>query len=231
MKSVAIKESDRVLKWVKIPQQARTRAGLSRLLDAAEALVAEKSFDEISVNQIAQRAGSSVGGFYRRFRDKHGLLQALHERFCEEARATADNVLDPARWVGAPAEEIIVEFTAFLVRIYRDREGALRTFLFSGINDAVVRQRTRLLTDHLHQRLAELLAERRDEITHPQLDLGAAFALHIVLGTLNHVIQLQPTTLGLADPRLAGELSRAFGAYLGVGAANTQSPNASRRTS
>jgi AcrR family transcriptional regulator len=194
------------------------------MLDAAEALVEEKSFDEIGISQIAQRAGSSVGGFYRRFRDKQGLLQALHERFCEEARATADTVLDPARWGGAPADEIVIEFTAFLVRIYREREGALRTFLLSGVSDVTVRQRTRQLIDHLHQRLGALLAERRTEIGHPQPELAAAFALHIVLGTLNHVIQLQPATLGLADDRLPGELGHAFLAYLGLHAAGLRPP-------
>jgi len=56
-----------VLRWVRPPQQERTRRSLGLMLDAAEALVVEKGFDESAIAEIARRAGGSVGGFYRRF--------------------------------------------------------------------------------------------------------------------------------------------------------------------
>lgn len=216
MPSLAIKQSARVLEWVRAPQQERTRAALTRMLDAAEALVAEKGFDGAGIDEIAQRAGSSVGGFYRRFKDKQGMLQALHERFCEDARATADLALDPARWVGAPTAEVVTEFSAFLVRIYREREGLTRAFLVSGIADDAVRQRTRDLVAHLHTRLHILLAERRADIAHPDPELAITIGFNMILGALNHAIQLQFDELGLFDDRFAAELPRTFLAYLAV---------------
>ena len=122
MVAIAVEPRQGLLEWIRAPQQARTRECLNRLLDVAESLVAEKGFAGASIVEIAHRAGSSVGGFYRRFRDKDGLLHALHERFCEEARATADAAFDPARWEGTPTADVLDEFTAFLVRIVRDRE-------------------------------------------------------------------------------------------------------------
>jgi AcrR family transcriptional regulator len=210
------RETSRVLEWVRQPLQARTRESLTRMLDAAEELVARKGFNDTSITEIARRAGSSVGGFYRRFRDKQGLLQAVHARFCDEARATADAALDPSRWAGAPTAEVLTEFTAFLVRIYRAREGSFRAFLISGVADETVRCRTHELFAHLHDRLCTLLAERRTDVGHPEPDLASAVALHFVIGALNHSVQLQPPALGLADARLPGELARAFLAYLGV---------------
>ena len=115
-----------VLRWVRAPQQERTREGLARLLEAAEGLIAEKGYDDASIAEIAERAGSSVGAFYRRFRDKAALFQALHESFNEDARATADDALAPSRWQGSPLARVLREFTDFLVEIYRDREGMLR---------------------------------------------------------------------------------------------------------
>jgi len=47
-----------MLQWVRTPQQARTREGLTRLLDAAEALVASKGFDDAGIAEIARAAGS-----------------------------------------------------------------------------------------------------------------------------------------------------------------------------
>ncbi len=204
------------LEWVRPPLQARTRRSLEQMLDAAERLVAEKGFDQTGIAEIAAAAGASVGGFYRRFRDKQGLLQALHARFCDEARATADAALDPARWTGAPTAAVVHEFIAFLLQIYRERAGLFRAYLAAGLSDATVRERTVALRAYLHDRLRALLATRRDDLAHPDPDLGAAMALDLVLGTLSQAVQLAPDELGLDDPRLDRELSRAFLAYLGV---------------
>src|SRR3990172_9285786 len=133
-------QSAAVLSWVRVPQQARTPPAVGRLLDAAEALVAEKGFDQTAIADIVRRAGVSVGGFYRRFQDKDGLLQALHERFCDEARATTDEALDPAKWQGATAAEILAEVSAFVVAIYRERVGLLRAFLDRCVIDAGIQR-------------------------------------------------------------------------------------------
>jgi len=204
------------LEWVHAPQQARTRKALGRMLDAAEKLVATKGFAETGIAEIARLSGSSVGGFYRRFRDKQGLLQALHDRFCDEARATADAALDPPRWSGASTAEIMRQFSAFLIQIYREREGAFRAFMLASMTDESVRRRTVELREHIHLRFAALLADRHGELGHPEPEVGSAFAIDMMLATLSQAVQFQQGALGLADPRLDSELPRAFLAYLGV---------------
>jgi AcrR family transcriptional regulator len=204
-----------MLEWIRPPQQARTRQTLGKLLDAAEALVAEKGFDDAGIIEIALRAESSVGGFYRRFRDKQGLLHAMHERFCDEARATADVALDPERWADATTAEIVPEFVEFLVRIFREREGLFRAFLMSGASDQVVRERTEKLFAYIAGKLGFLITERVEEIRHPDPSLAAAFGRHVVLGALDHSV-LGTTMFPLTDERLAPQLSQVFLAYLGV---------------
>ena len=44
------------LQWIRPPRQARTQQSLERLLDAAEVLLRDKSFDDIHVSEIALRA-------------------------------------------------------------------------------------------------------------------------------------------------------------------------------
>ena len=58
------------MQGVQAPRQARSQRTFDNLLDAAEDLLNEKSFLEISINEIVSRAGSSVGSFYARFDDK-----------------------------------------------------------------------------------------------------------------------------------------------------------------
>jgi len=209
-------EAASVLRWVKPPQQARTREALVRLLDAAEQLVAEKGFDETPIVEIARRAGSSVGGFYRRFADKDGLLQAMHERFCEEARVTTDDALDPRRWEGAEAAEILREVTSFVVQIYREREGLFRAFLHRGVVNEEVQRRQEELFEYLSDALERLLADRTDDITHPDPELGVRFGLRVLLGTLDDTIAVRTSAPALDDERLVTELARMITRYLGV---------------
>ena len=216
MNAVAAKQPDALRRWIRPPQQARTRKSLSRLLDAAESLVAEQGFDETSIAEIARRAQSSVGGFYRRFRDKEGLLHALHERFCEEAEATADDALNPVRWQGASASQIIEAFIAFIVDIYREKRGLLLVFFVRAALDETVRERTEGFIAYLTEGVAALLGERRIELGHPDPATAASFGLRVILGTLTSSIQLQSKDFGLDDPRLSGELARVFNSYLCV---------------
>ena len=221
MSQTALQIPARQLQWIRAPRQARTREGLTRLLEAAEALVATKGFDETSTAEIARVAGSSVGALYRRFGDKNGLLHALHERFCDEARATADVALDPARWSGAPTEEVVHEFTAFVVQVFREREGFFRAILQRGASDPVVRERTDQLFEHLAGRLAALLRGRGGDIAHGDPTLAATVGLRVVIGALTHAVQAQPHSLPLSDDRLGDELGRVFTTYLGVSAPST----------
>jgi len=57
---------------------------LEALLSAAEALLAEKPFTEVSVGEVAARAGISRPAFYFYFDTKHSLLAALLERVMKD---------------------------------------------------------------------------------------------------------------------------------------------------
>jgi AcrR family transcriptional regulator len=205
-----------VLRWVRPPRQERTRASLTRLLDAAEALLAEKSFDDISIAEVTRLGKTSIGGFYRRFPDKDGLLHAAHERFCDDARATADEALSLEKWAGASLVEILEQVTAFLVEIHREKKGLFRAFLLRGLSDTVVRERTESVFRYIEERLRDLLRERKAEISHPDPETAAAFGLRVVIATLDMWVQLEPRTPEFAPQPLAAELTRVFTSYLGA---------------
>ncbi len=207
------------LRWIRPPLQARTRRSLVRFLDAAEALTAEKGFDDASIGEIARRAGSSVGAFYRRFPDKDGLLQALHERFCEEARATADDALDPARWEGAPLARILGAVVTFLVQITRERAGLVRAIALREAGDPAIRERAQRLQRYVREGLARLVRQRSDEIDHPDPERGIHFVYGVALAALDRRALLgegPSAAFDEPDPELACELTRVFLGYLGV---------------
>ncbi len=59
---------------VATPRQARSEQTLQRILNACNALLAERPFEQISMQDIAREAGMSVGNLYNRFSDKEGLV-------------------------------------------------------------------------------------------------------------------------------------------------------------
>jgi AcrR family transcriptional regulator len=56
------------------PQQKRSEQTLERILRACDKLSAQRSFEQISMQDIAREAGVSVGNLYNRFSDKEGLV-------------------------------------------------------------------------------------------------------------------------------------------------------------
>src|SRR5215212_10397689 len=82
------------------PQQTRSQETLDRILDAAEQVLGEKSFTEATLAEIMDRAGVTVGAFYRRFPDKDALLHLIDQRFFDELYRRADELLDVERWRG-----------------------------------------------------------------------------------------------------------------------------------
>jgi AcrR family transcriptional regulator len=214
------------LHWVRPPRQARSQETLDRILDAAEALVAEKGFEDTPVSEIVQRAESSVGAFYARFHDKQGLLHALYERYYEEAVATADATLAPARWEGAETSELIDAVIHFLVSIFRERRGLMRAFVVRNHTHPEFQARQLRLSHHVIARLSALLLARREQLSHPDPERATRFGFMLVFSALESMIlfgEMRSSLLSLSDDDLAGELTRSTLAYLGV-AHSTKEP-------
>jgi AcrR family transcriptional regulator len=202
------------LTWVRPPQQARSQLTLSRILDAAESILAEKSWEDASVAEIARRGGSSVGAFYTRFPDKDTLLTALHQRFIEEAWATAQAALDEGRWSGASICEIVRELVAFQVRVNDQRRGQLRAFAIRAINDPRFQSRFEQLGKMMEERFTKLVVARRHEILHPIPVVAAAFVARMISALLlNRMLDPKFVPPGIS---FVDELTHAALAYLGV---------------
>lgn len=207
------------LRWIRPPRQARSQQTLDRILDAAEALLEDKGFEDVKVADVVDRAGSSVGAFYARFRDKEGLLHALQERWLEQAVATADDALDPERWRLAGTAEILRSVVPFLVGVFRERKGLLRAFVLRHYTDAGFREQRERLSDYVADKLCTLLRARLDEIQHEDPELAARFGLGLVFDGIQSAVLFDGArSPALSDAHLAHELTRVYLAYLGVAA-------------
>lgn len=73
------------------PLQARSQQTLDAILDACDHLLVSRSFEKISMQDIAAEAGISVGNVYNRFKDKEALINyviASHQQSALESMCT-----------------------------------------------------------------------------------------------------------------------------------------------
>ncbi len=92
---------------------ARTRAEqrVQRLLTAAFELIDEKGTAEFTIQEVVDRSGQSLRGFYQYFEGKDELLFALLEESIEEA-------LTDLREVAASETDPLARLRAFTIRLH-----------------------------------------------------------------------------------------------------------------
>jgi AcrR family transcriptional regulator len=122
------------------PLQARSRASLGRVLDAAEVVLERDGAEHFSTTAVARMAGVSVGSVYRFFPDKQALAEALAVRYWSDfadlvAGVAEADALEP---VADPASAVLDVLAAG----FRARPGFLALW-YGGLRTERVRDRTR----------------------------------------------------------------------------------------
>ena len=154
------------METVEPPRQARSRRSYHRLLEAAAELLADRPYHEITIDEIAERAGYTKGAFYARFDSKAALLRHLVARLTKGALDAWAEFLAPARWSGASAEEIAEAFVHRLVAVYI-RSGHLMRAVDREVRlggDPVVRTTMARLNERVAQGFVALMDTRRAEL-------------------------------------------------------------------
>lgn len=200
-------------------KQARSERTRLRLLDAAEALIAERGLAQVSVADIVRQARSSVGGFYARFRDKDELLLALQERFIARLDARLEERSRPEAWQGASLEQIVRPAIAEIVQVYFEKRKLIAAFTARAFHSPETAQRGLAFRRRLVSRFGELALTRASEIGHPEPKLAVSFGLQMQLGVLSQMAMIGELRAGgrtLSQDDITAQLTRAFLAYLHV---------------
>jgi AcrR family transcriptional regulator len=76
------------------PMRADAQRNYTRLLDAASAAFIEHGADDVSLEEIARRAGVGIGTLYRHFPTRQVLLEAVYRDQVELLEARAEELLE-----------------------------------------------------------------------------------------------------------------------------------------
>jgi AcrR family transcriptional regulator len=182
-----------ILRATKEPsfQQERSRRSYLALIEAATALFAAHGYDTVGTPEIAQRAGVSVGTFYRYFDDKHEVYLEIARRMMVSAYADTIEGLTPGRFVGLARHETISETIALLFDHVLSKPQLSRSFLEMSLRDPQVRDLRRAFEEVSTRRLCTLITAiiPRDVVPDPEATAWVLYgsAMQCAYGLAEHV--------------------------------------------
>ncbi|MBV1858870.1 MAG: TetR/AcrR family transcriptional regulator [Nannocystaceae bacterium] len=181
---------------LRIPRQARSRETLRRILDAFEEALRDKTFEEVTVGELCERADCSVGTFYGRVESKDALLEHLRRRVYGEVETRLGELFDPQRGAKTDLESVISEQLEVLLDFHLLRRGVIRAVVIQARRHPAFAEQTQLFNGTVLRLVRESWLSHRGEITAPDPVFAAEQASIMIAGYFREAIvfrELWPT--------------------------------------
>ncbi len=219
---------------LQLPQQQRSAENLDRMLRAAEDLLNEGTFDDATVQQIVDRAGTSVGAFYSRFRNKDALFRTLQLRSLEGTLEFFYGILHNLNWRNVCAEDFVRAVVTGTAAHYREHQGVLRTLSLQARlgNSQWISEASERINTEIYRLIVDSLMCWRDAIDAKDPEGSIRLATTIVSSTLREVLIYARPRLAPVDvshTALIGQLVETYLLCLGVDGAAQPDPDAAKK--
>ena len=181
---------------LRIPRQARSRETLRRILDAFEEALEEKTFEEVTVGELCERADCSVGTFYGRVESKDALLEHLRRRVYDEVEARLTELFDPRRGASKALDTVISEQIAVLLDFHIQRRGVIRAVVIQARRHPAFAEQTRAFNGAVLRLVRESWLQHGDEFLSSDPVLAAEQGALMLAGYLREAVvfrELWPT--------------------------------------
>jgi AcrR family transcriptional regulator len=160
---------------------------MESILDAAEGLVAEVGYDEMTTNAVASRAGISPGSLYQYFGNKGEILDGLLARYAAHMDAFWDAQLGPAS-DDLAVDAVVDQVIDGLVEVKAERPAFWALFHGSATSGALADAACRL-DDQLAARMDRMVAVRAPHMAAARRRLVAEVAVATVKALLPLVVE------------------------------------------
>lgn len=188
---------------------------------AAVELLGHCDSSQLSIAQIAAKAGVSVGGFYARFASKAALIEHLHETVLGEFVQRIQQRLSPEATADVGARELIEIYISLTVDGLREHRTVTRQISLHSrtSSDAAFRGSIRSVNQTLHDLFRKRLGERAEQLGHRHWQRAVDVALTGVSAAMREYVlfdDLRPHFAALDDAQLVQELTDLFCSYLRI---------------
>ncbi len=186
-------------------RQKRSQKTYDALIRTTFKLLQQREFDAISIAELAQKAGYSVGAFYARFRSKDELFDALLAQHIED-RLTARTRI----FATATDETLVGDLMEDLVDYYWTRRRFWRAALIRSMKDPEFWEPVRRQGLQFGAWLIERISRRAGRSLTEAEQANVRFALQLALGTINNTIINRPGPIFMEQVLFVEQLTRAF---------------------
>jgi AcrR family transcriptional regulator len=165
-----------------LPVQDRARRTEAAIVRAARALVARRAFSELTVPEIATKAGVSVGGFYRRFPSKEALAVFLAmEPIAHQPLASLREAIPAEEIPALSTPEILRRYYSVAARAFVENREVMRAAasVAREAPESALADYVRRFNADVHDYLRTIVLARSGEFAHP--DLARAFDLGLLV--------------------------------------------------
>lgn len=183
--------------WRKRPRQERAEATVEALLQATAELLVQGGPEGATTNDIARRAGASIGSLYQYFPNKQALFAELLRRHVLTQRATFERAVAGAEGVSLPA--IVGAMVQGILAVQRVNPELHRVLLSHQAQLDPEGLLTQLERD-AEAVAAVLLAQMPEQTRIADPELAAAVAVRAVVGVVSRTTERD--TARLEDPAL-----------------------------
>ena len=186
-------------------RQKRGQVTFDALIDTAFALLADREFDEISIADLAQKAGYSVGAFYARFRSKDELFDAMVLQHVQNRRKVRQ-----AQFKETNDETLLHDLLDETVHYYWGRRRFWRAALIRSIREPEFWAPMRKLSHEFADALLERFGARAGRALTKAEQANVRFAVQLAFGLINNTILNRPGPFFLEQGLFIENLVRAF---------------------
>ena len=163
-------------------RQARSQATEAALLDAGLAHFAAQGFEGLSMQAVAERAGTSIGALYFRFGDRERFVQAVLARGFDRIRADTEQLLAKVTAAHASPQAVIRAFVDLAVRVQQNSHGVFRAVLRRALVDPAAWEPVGRLANDATRRLIAALAQYPEVTALPDWEQRVMFAVFAARG-------------------------------------------------
>jgi AcrR family transcriptional regulator len=165
-----------------VRRQARGLKRMAEILDAAESVIAEVGYPEMTTNQVAARAGLSPGSLYQFFRNKEEILNGLVSRYTDDRQEFWDarlSMVTPEVPLEILVGQLVDESVAF-----KGKSPAYWSLLYGTATGDQLAAASQRMHQSLAGQLAAMLRRRSPEMSQERALLSATMSLAMVKAVL-----------------------------------------------
>ena len=200
-------------------KQERSQRNLERIVSAAETVLSRDGWEAFTMKAVADEAGASVGGIYRRFASKEQLLRAIKDNVLTRADAKHKNI---AGHRVKNLREAVEHYASRRIETLTGYADILKKILDAQQQtDAVMQNRGRQSVQLGLRTFRSMVSPFRSEIRREDPDLAIEMAFYVFNATVLRKVQAYPSDTmfdHLDWEMLKKELAAVVLAYLRAGA-------------